>query len=162
MPLGPIVDSHVHLWDPTHFRMSWLDGNDLLDKPYGLDDYRTHTQGVDVESIVYLQVEVNPPYSLLEAKWVADLETEKPTIGAIVPWAPLEDGERARSFLDAMVAIDPRIRGIRRLYQDEPNIDFCVQPDFIRGCPSTISPSISASSTRTSGTRSSWCDLAPR
>jgi L-fuconolactonase len=133
MPLGPIVDSHVHLWDPTRFRMTWLDGNDTLDKPYGLADYRRHTQGVDVESFVYLQVEVNPPYSLLEAQWVANLEAEKPAIGAIVPWAPLEDGDRARSFIEALLAIDPRIRGIRRLYQDEPRADFCVQPDFIRG-----------------------------
>jgi L-fuconolactonase len=134
MPLGPIVDSHVHLWDPTRFRMSWLDGNGILDKPYGLTDYRAHTQGVDVEAIVYLQVEVNPPYSLLEAQWVADLDDAgSPSIGAIVPWAPLEDGEHARSFIEALVAIDPRIRGIRRLYQDEPNIDFCVQPEFIRG-----------------------------
>jgi len=133
MPLGPIVDSHVHLWDPTRFRMSWLDGNATLDRPYGLADYRAASQGIEVEAIVYLQVEVNPPYALLEAKWVADLPPDGPTIGAIVPWAPLEDGERARAFLEAMVAIDPRIRGIRRLYQDEPNVDFCVQPEFIRG-----------------------------
>src|SRR6476469_113816 len=50
MPLGPIVDSHVHLWDPTHFRMPWLDGNATLDKPYGLSDYRAHSQGVEVEA----------------------------------------------------------------------------------------------------------------
>jgi len=113
--------------------MSWLDGNATLDKPYGLADYRAHSQGVEVEAIVYLQVEVNPPYALLEARWVADLPPEGPKIGAIVPWAPLEDGERARSFLEAIVPIDPRIKGIRRLYQDEPDVDFCVQPDFIRG-----------------------------
>ena len=65
-----------------------------------------------------------------------------------MPWAPLEDGERARSFLDALVAIDPRIKGIRRLYQSEPDIDFCIRPDFIRGvqicCPSTACRSTSA------------------
>jgi L-fuconolactonase len=133
MPLGPIVDSHVHLWDPTRFRMPWLDGNERIGKPFGLPEFREHSAGLDVEGIVYLQVEVTPPYALLEAQWVADLPAEGPPVLGIVPWAPLEDGDRARSFLDAMVAIDPRIKGIRRLYQGEPDLDFCIKPDFIRG-----------------------------
>ena len=133
MPLGPIVDSHVHLWDPTRFRMPWLDGNERIGKPFGLADFREHSAGVEVDGIVYLQVEVTPPYALLEAQWVADLPAEGPPILGIVPWAPLEDGDRARSFLDAMVKIDPRIKGIRRLYQGEPDLDFCIRPDFIKG-----------------------------
>jgi L-fuconolactonase len=133
MPTGPIIDSHVHLWDPTRFRMPWLDGNDKIGKPFGLPEFREHSAGIEVEGIVYLQVEVTPPYSLLEAQWVADQPNDGPPILGIVPWAPMEDGDRARSFLDAMVAIDPRIKGIRRLYQSEPDIDFCIRPDFIRG-----------------------------
>ena len=133
MPLGPIVDSHVHLWDPTRFRMPWLDNNERIGRPFLQADYREHTAGLDVEGIVYLQVEVSPAYALLEAKWVADLPAEPLPVLGIVPWAPLEDGDCARSFLDAMTAIDPRIKSIRRLIQDEPDDDFCVRPGFIRG-----------------------------
>ena len=133
MPPVPIVDSHVHLWDPTRFRMPWLDGNPILEKPYGLADFRDHSDGVAVDAIVYLQVDVSTPYALLEAQWVASLPPEDPRIRGIVPWAPLEYGERARAFLDALVAVDPRVKGIRRLYQDEPDPDFCLRPDFVRG-----------------------------
>jgi L-fuconolactonase len=133
MPPGPIVDSHVHLWDPTRFRMPWLDNNERIGRPFLQADYREHTAGLDVEGIVYLQVEVLPAYALLEAQWVADLPAEPLPVLGIVPWAPLEDGDCARSFLDAMTAIDPRIKSIRRLIQDEPDDDFCVRPDFIRG-----------------------------
>ena len=133
MPPLPLVDSHVHLWDPTRFRMPWLDGNATLDRPYGLADYRSHSERVDVEGIVYLQVEVSPAYALLKARWVAELGEEGPPVLGIVPWAPVEDGERARSFLDALVQIDPRITGVRRLYQAEPDAEFAVRPDFIRG-----------------------------
>ena len=133
MPPSPIVDSHVHLWHPTRFRMPWLDGNALLDRPYGLADFRAHAQGVDVEGIVYLQVEVSPAYALLEARWVAELGPDGPPILGIVPWAPVEDGERARSFLDELVRIAPRIKGVRRLYQAEADPDFAVRSNFIRG-----------------------------
>ena len=133
MPPLPIVDSHVHLWDPTRFRMPWLDGNATLDRPYGLADFRTHSEGVAVEGIVYLQVEVSPAYALLEARWVAELGSDGPPVLGIVPWAPVEDGERARSFLDALVQIDARITGVRRLYQAEPDPEFALRPDFVRG-----------------------------
>ncbi len=133
MPPVPIVDSHVHLWDPARFRMPWLDGNQVLNKPFGPADFREHSEGIAVEGIVYLEVDIAAPYKLLEARWVAELPADAPPILAIIPSAPLEYGERARAFVEALVATDPRVKGIRRLIQGEPDPDFCVQPDFIRG-----------------------------
>jgi len=133
MPDFPIVDSHVHLWDPGHFRMSWLDGNDNLDRAHGIAEYRSATEGMAVNAMVYLQVEVEPPYALLEARWAADRAREDPRLKGIVAWAPVEFGERVRAFLDALVAVDPRVRGVRRIVQSEPDPGFAVRPDFIRG-----------------------------
>jgi predicted TIM-barrel fold metal-dependent hydrolase len=133
MPSVPIIDSHVHLWDPTHLRIPHLDGNEVIGKPFLLEDYRAHTAGLEIEGIVYLEVDAAPSQTLLEAKWVADLPNDGPPILGIVPWAPVEYGDLARAYLDALVAIDPRIKGVRRLYQAEPDVDFCIQPDFIRG-----------------------------
>jgi L-fuconolactonase len=133
MPEFPIIDAHVHLWDPTHFRMPWLDGNELLNKPYGLAEYREQTAGVAIEAMVYLQVEVTPAYALLEARWAAKCAAEDPRLGAIVAWAPVEDGEQVRSYLDALVAIDHRIVGVRRIVQSEPDPEFSIRPGFVRG-----------------------------
>ncbi len=132
MPQLTIVDSHVHLWDPSRFRMSWLDGSPDIDRPMGLADYRSHTAGVDVGGMVYLQVEVEPAYGLMEARWAVERANEEPRLGAIVAWAPLEFGEQARAYLDELVAVDRRIKGVRRLIQGE-SLDFALQPRFVRG-----------------------------
>lgn len=133
MPALPIVDSHLHLWDPGRFRMSWLDGNDLLNRPYGLADYAEHTKGSTIAAMVYLQVEVETPYALLEAQWAVERAAEDLRIQGVVPWAPLEYGERARAFLAALTDLGPLIKGIRRIIQFESDPGFCLRPDFIRG-----------------------------
>ena len=133
MPPTAIVDAHVHLWDPERFRMRWIDGSELLNRRYVLDDYRSHTVGVDVAAFVYVQVDVEPAYGLLEAQWVAERAREEPRLLAIVAWAPVEYGERVRSYLDALTRIDPRVKGVRRILQDEADSAFCLQPDFVRG-----------------------------
>jgi L-fuconolactonase len=132
MPPVAIVDAHLHLWDPGHFRMRWLDGNDLLNQPYGFAEYQTATGALDVAAMVYVQVEVETPYALLEAQWVAERAREDERLKAIVAWAPLEYGEQARAFLDALRQ-EPLVKGIRRIIQFEPDLDFCLQPAFVRG-----------------------------
>jgi L-fuconolactonase len=133
MPAVPIVDTHLHLWDPRRFRMSWLDGNDLLNRPHLLADYAEHTAGIDVAAMVYLQVEVETPYAFLEARWAVDQAAKDSRIQGVIPWAPLEYGERARAFLAALTDLGPLIKGIRRIIQFEPDLDFCLRPDFVRG-----------------------------
>lgn len=133
MPDFPIVDSHVHLWDPLRFRMPWLDNDDLLGRPFGLADYREHTAGIDVAAMVYVEVDIAPAYGLLEAAWAAAQAREDPRLQGIVAWAPLEDGERVRSLLDALRATSPLIKGIRRLVQAEADPAFALLPGFVYG-----------------------------
>jgi L-fuconolactonase len=113
-----IVDAHVHLWDPRTFRMPWLDGDPVLGHPFGPPEFGEAAQGLNVESFVYVQVDTTPAYGLLEARWAA---ARQPT--AIVAWAPMEDGEVARTYLDALVET-PRVKGVRRLIQSETEPDF--------------------------------------
>jgi len=133
MPDFPIVDAHLHLWDPQHFAIPWLDGNATLNQRFTPVEYAEHSQGIAIEALIYLEVAVNPHYALLEPVWVAQRAQEDPRIKAIVAHAPVEYGERARSFLDALVATTPLVKGVRRLLQGESAADFCLQPDFVRG-----------------------------
>lgn len=131
MPDFPIVDAHLHLWDPTAMRMLWIAGDPLLDRVYGLADYREHTAGIDIAAMVYVQVEVEPVYALLEARWAHRRAAADPRLGAIVAHAPLAHGATIRTYLDELVRVGPLVRGVRQVTQGEPDPDYVAQPRFV-------------------------------
>lgn len=127
-----IVDTHLHVWDPQRLRYPWLDNIPLLNRPYLLEDYNAATAPVQVEKMVFLQCECDPAQFMDEAAWVTSLAAQDPRIQGIVPWAPLEQGHRARPYLEQL-AQNPLIKGIRRIIQFEPDLEFCLRPDFVAG-----------------------------
>lgn len=129
-PQPSIVDSHVHLWDPRRFRMPWLDDLEPLRRPFSAADFGERARGLAVEQVVYVQVDVTPGYGLLEAQWAV---SQAPLVAGVVAWAPMEDGEIVSTFLDALVQLGPRIKGVRRLLQSEPSLDFLTTPELIAG-----------------------------
>jgi len=128
----PIIDTHLHVWDPQRLRYPWLDDIHLLNKPYLLDDYDRACGPVAVEKMVFLQAEVDFSQFQEEADWVDSLAEQDSRLQGIVPWAPLELGAAARPALEKLAA-NPRVKSIRRIIQFEPDIEFCLRPDFVRG-----------------------------
>jgi L-fuconolactonase len=99
--------------------MPWLDADAHLNRAFGFSEYQRDTADLSVAGIVYVQVDVTPAYGLLEAEWAV----EQPVAG-VVAFAPMEDGPIVRSYLDRLVALGPKIKGVRRLIQSEPDLDF--------------------------------------
>jgi len=133
MAARAIVDSHVHIWDTNRFPIPWLEALPELNKRIWIENYFAATGELNVEGFVYLQVEVAPPYALLEAQAISSLAEVDRRVLAIVPWAPLEEGEKVRIFLEHLMTLSPRIKSIRRIVQGEPDPEFCLQDGFIRG-----------------------------
>ncbi len=128
----PIVDTHLHVWDPKNLRYPWLDTIPFLNKPYLPADYTRACGPVKVEKMVFLQCECAIAQYREEVAWVTQLARQDPRIQGIVAWAPLEQGENARSALAAL-AQKKLVKGIRRIIQFEADVNFCLQPDFVRG-----------------------------
>jgi len=129
----PIIDAHVHLWNPQRFSMPWLVGIPTLQRPYELEDHREQSAAFPVESIVYVEVDVAPHEALREAEWIARLAEQQPIIQGIVAAARVENTTHLYAYLDQLVALGPRIKGVRRNLQDEQSPGFCLQPAFVQG-----------------------------
>jgi L-fuconolactonase len=130
----PIIDTHVHLWDSTYLHRPWLEEVPLLNCPYGLKQYLEQTAGLSIEAIVCVEADVLPDERLQEVRWLSDQARQTHLIQGIVAAAPIgvEDRTVLRSFLERLVTIDPRVKGVRRIIQGETMPGFCVQPDFVR------------------------------
>ena len=127
----PIVDTHVHFWDPAYLRYSWLDDIPLLNQRYMPEEYRKSCGDVQVEQIVFVQCECDGGQYLKEVEWVSRLSRQDGRIRGIVANAPLEQGKKINGDL-LKLANNPLVKGIRRLLQPE-SVDFCLRPGFIEG-----------------------------
>jgi L-fuconolactonase len=132
MTKNPIVDTHVHLWDPGRVRYPWLADVPSLNRPHLLADYKAATAGLDVEKMVFVQCEADFAQYVEEVAWVTEQAAMDRRLRGIVAWAPLEKGDAARDDLEKLAG-NPLLRGIRRIIQFEKDPDFCLRPDFIKG-----------------------------
>ncbi len=128
----PIIDTHLHLWNPKVLRYPWLDNIPGLNRPYLLADYKQACEPVRVEKMIFVQCECEPLQYQRDVEWVLSLAQDDPRIQGIVPWAPLEKGAAVRAELAGLAAHN-MVKGIRRIIQFESDGNFCLRPDFIRG-----------------------------
>ena len=128
----PIIDSHLHIWDPEAVSFDWLADVPSLNRSYLPAEYQKITDAYSIEKMVFIQAEAVFAQYEEEVAWVTRQAEIDPRISGIVAWAPLEKGEAAREDLDALKKY-PLMRGIRRIIQFEEDVEFCLQPDFIRG-----------------------------
>jgi L-fuconolactonase len=132
MPNFPLIDTHVHLWDPARLRYAWLAGEPALNRPFLIDDYRQACGSVPVAKLVFVQCECDPAQSEQEAAWVSEVAAFDPRLRGIVAQAPLENGDAVEARL-VRLAANPLVKGVRRLLQAEADDAFCLRPDFVRG-----------------------------
>lgn len=132
MPSFPIVDSHVHLYDPTWLRYSWLERLPELNRRFDLSDFDRARGPVEVERIVFAEVWVDKGLHLAEAAWVQALADRDPRLCGMIAHAPLEKGAAVLEDLERL-AQNRILKGVRRLMEIEVDQSFVLEPGFLEG-----------------------------
>ena len=128
----PIVDSHVHLLNPERLGYSWTRNVPQLGRLVLPEHLSEAARPVRIDQFVFVEVDVDEGQHLDEAAWVASQAQRDPRLKGMVAALPLERGGAVEADLDRLGQHEI-LRAIRRLIQNQPDPDFCVQPDFIAG-----------------------------
>ena len=133
VPLASVVDSHHHFWDLSKLDYPWMDdlgmppGDSVLRQNRLPSDLKPLIDGVGVERTVIVQAHS----SLEEARWLLQLAAENEFIAGVVAWVELTDPDIGAT-LDELQR-DPYFKGVRHIWHDEPDDDWIMRPDVLRG-----------------------------
>jgi L-fuconolactonase len=133
VPDFPIVDAHVHIYDPKAIRFDWMASVPKLNRPHLPADYTRLTAGVAVDTFVFVEVDAAPGEHLREAEWVTKQAEHERRLRGMVGSIPLSNGESAHGDIKAFADM-PLARGVRQLIQghvDEPG--WCLKDAFVAG-----------------------------
>jgi L-fuconolactonase len=128
----PIVDAHVHFWDPAKLTYPWLAGAAALQRAFLPEDYSAATRTANVGKMIFVECGCAASQSVDEAQWISEIATRESRLKGIVAQAAVELGARVSDEL-ATLAKNPLVKGVRRNLQGETDVDFCLQPNFITG-----------------------------
>ena len=93
----PVVDSHVHLLDPDRFGYAWTAGAPVLKRRALPADLDRAAEPHKVDTIVFVEVDVDHPQHLGEAEWVQELARRRAAPEGHGRGAAARDGQGRRS-----------------------------------------------------------------
>lgn len=133
MPAFPLVDTHMHLWEPARTPIGWHQPGSPMARRYDVADYARDCGEVAVEAMVFVEAFVDRGGFEEEVRFVTEQADADPRIKAIVCQASVEDGRRVLDFVGPLRDRYPLVRGVRRLIEFDPDPDVCLRPGFIAG-----------------------------
>lgn len=125
-----IIDSHQHFWDFRQpFDYDWLQEpqHKAICRNFLPADLKPHLDAAGVDRTVFVQTQHN----VQENRWALQLAEENDFIAGVVGWIDL----RSDACEDQLLEFQdhPKFVGVRHIVQDEPDEDFIVRPEFLRG-----------------------------
>ena len=122
------LDTHQHFWIYNPREYAWVGpGMETLQKDYLPPDLAPLLRSAEIDGTVAVQAR----QCLEESQWLLELADQHPFIKGVVGWVDLcclRVDEQLSQF-----ARHRKFRGVRHIVHDEPDDQFILREDFIRG-----------------------------
>jgi L-fuconolactonase len=125
-----VIDSHQHFWQlDMPFDHQWLTEPEYatIHKNYLPADLEPLLKQAGVDRSIFVQTQ----HDVEENRWVLGLAEQNEFIAGVVGWVDLAS-EACEAQLEEFKN-HPKFVGIRHITQGEPDDDFIVRPDVLRG-----------------------------
>lgn len=129
--IPPVLDAHVHFWDPAVLRYPWLSDLPQLSRAHLPAAYAAASAAVPVQAVLFVEANPRAGQGVAEAEWVAALADASAPVAGIVALVDLCDADAASAALDRLGSL-PRVVGARHNIQGNPP-GFSLQPLFVEG-----------------------------
>jgi L-fuconolactonase len=124
------IDAHQHFWQLGRpFEYSWLDAPALA--PIRRDYLPEHLEPLIRSAGVDRTVFVQTRHNVEENRWALGLAERHDFLAGVVGWVDLAGEACERQVLEFKG--HPKFVGVRHVTQDEPDDDFIVRDDVMRG-----------------------------
>lgn len=126
------IDAHQHFWDrtqPAPYDYSWQDPpeNAPIKRSFLPADLKPLIDAAGIDRTVFVQAQ----HHLEETRWALGLADSNEWIAGVVGWLDLASpdiDDQLAEFVD-----HPKFVGVRHVVQDEPDNDFIIRPEILRG-----------------------------
>ena len=125
-----VVDSHQHFWQLSEpFDYKWLNAPQL--EPIRRDYLPNHLEPLIRRAGVDRTIIVQTQHNLRENDWALSLADKYDFIAGVVGWIDLASPDCERQL--EKYRQHPKFVGVRHVTHDEPDPDFIVRDDVLRG-----------------------------
>jgi L-fuconolactonase len=124
------IDAHQHFWQLSRpFDYAWLDAPALapIRRDFLPEHLAPHLQAAGVRRSVFVQT----VHTIDETRWVLGLSERNRFLAGVVGWVDLASPACEEQVLE--LRRHPKFVGVRHVTQDEPDDDFILRPDVLRG-----------------------------
>ncbi|WP_437231152.1 amidohydrolase family protein [Planctomicrobium sp. SH661] len=124
------IDAHQHFWQLSQpFDTSWLrtPAHEPICRDFLPEDLKPHLDRCGIAKSIFVQTQ----HRLEENRWALGLADRHDFLAGVVGWVDLASPDCERQLEEFRQ--HPKFVGVRHVTQDEPDDDFIIRPDVVRG-----------------------------